>query len=175
MYGSHEMFQVENATNTKVTPLSKDAGNYKWSSHLWCLKATDFVASRIRNWHLGDFSKTKAQIASPWSTQDPKMPWESTSEKYGEILSIQLAPRELEVLKIHQTWKRKSVAGFFFMAIQHTPMQGTPMRNKGLIRVIKRTTMVNKPLLKALFLMGVPYMGVGGLAMIFCSGDLRKT
>ena len=114
MYGSHEMFQVENATNTKVTPLSKDAGNYKWSSHLWCLKATDFVASRIRNWHLGDFSKTKAQIASPWSTQDPKMPWESTSEKYGEILSIQLAPRELEVLKIHQTWKRKSVAGFFF-------------------------------------------------------------
>ena len=26
--------------------------------------------------------------------------------------------------------------------------------------------MVNKPLLKALFLMGVPHMGVGGLAMI---------
>ena len=26
--------------------------------------------------------------------------------------------------------------------------------------------MVNMPLLKALFLMGVPYMGVGGLAMI---------
>ena len=33
--------------------------------------------------------------------------------------------------------------------------------------------MVNKPLLKALFLMGVPYMGVGGLAMkVAWLGDL---
>ena len=127
---------------TKVTPLSKDARKRKKSrfntpasvccnhdrqpslmpkSYWFSLRIASVID--MARWLLFR-PRLRLQLLGPHRT--PKCLGKRRREKYGEILSIQLAPRELEVLKTHQTWKRKSVAGFFSWPFNIPPCKVPP-------------------------------------------------